>query len=51
MARDEMMPLCSQDLAKRGEIIKLTVESRNQWKVQGFCEWDLEGPPSLNLNS
>lgn len=46
-----MMPLCSQDLAKRSEIIKLTVESRNQWKVQGFCEWDLEGPPSLNLSS
>jgi hypothetical protein len=51
MARDETMPLCSQDWTKRGEMLKLTIELRNQWKDQGLCEWDLEGPPSLNLSS
>jgi hypothetical protein len=51
MARDQMMPLCSQDWARRGEMLKLMIELGNQWKDQGFCEWDLEGPTSLNLSS
>jgi hypothetical protein len=51
MAIDQTMPSCSQDWAKKGEMLKLTVELGNQWKDQGFHEWDLEGPPSLNLSS
>jgi hypothetical protein len=51
MARDQMMFLCSQDWARRSEMLKLTAELGNQWKDQRLCEWDLEGPPSLNLSS
>ncbi len=51
MVGNQRMIFFSQDWAKRGEMLKLTVESRNHWKDQGLCEWDLEGSPSLNLSS
>jgi hypothetical protein len=51
MAIDQTMPSHSQDWAKRGEMLKLTTESGNQWKDQGLHEWDLEGPSSLNRSS
>ncbi len=46
-----MMPLRSQDWAKRGEMLKMIVELGNQWKDQVLLQWNLEGPPSLNLSS
>jgi hypothetical protein len=51
MARDQMMPLHSQDQARRDEMLNLIIESKNQWKDQRLHEWDLEGPLSLNLSS
>jgi hypothetical protein len=50
-ARDQIVPLHSQDSTRRGEMLKLIVESRNQWKDQVLHEWDLEGFPSLHLSS
>lgn len=45
------MHLCSQDWATRGEMLKLTIESKSQWKDEVPHDWDLEGLPSLHLSS
>lgn len=49
-ARDQMMPLHSKDWATRGEMLKLTIESRSQWNDEVPRDWYLEGPPSLHLS-
>jgi hypothetical protein len=40
-ARDQTMPLHSKDWAMRGEMLKLTIESRSQWNDEVPCDWCL----------